>query len=39
MGTEFVIAVGVFPGELLSYQVSIVCALAKIALHVYIYLI
>ena len=26
MGTEFVVAIGVFPVELLDYQVSIVCA-------------
>ena len=26
MGTEFFIAIGVFPVELLDYQVSIVCA-------------
>ena len=26
MGTEFLIAIGVFPVELLDYQVSMVCA-------------
>ena len=26
MGTEFVIAIGVFPVELLDYQVSMICA-------------
>ena len=26
MGTEFFIAIGVFPVELLDYQVSMVCA-------------
>ena len=38
MGTEFFIAIGVFPVELLDYQVSMVCArckLAKIALFIY----
>ena len=36
MGTEFSIAIGVFPVELLDYQVSMVCCkLAKVALFIY----